>query len=66
MDVKLLLATKVIRHFITQECKDITNACIEVKKDGTRLLTDWGYFEDGLNEIEKWAMKGNEVNDEDN
>lgn len=64
MDAKLLIATKVIRHFITQECKDITTAIIEAKKDGERLYTDWGYFEEGLNEIEKWAWKGDEVYDE--
>lgn len=60
MDVQLLSAIKVLKHFITEECKDIYTACIEVKKDGTRLMTDWGYFEEGLNEIEKWAMKDEE------
>lgn len=61
MDIQLLFAIKVLKHFITEECKDIYTACIEVKKDGARLMTDWGYFEEGLNEIEKWAMKNGET-----
>lgn len=60
MNLQLLFATKVLKHFITQECKDVTTFCIEVKKDGARLMTDWGYFEEGLDEIAKWAMKDKE------
>ena len=60
MNVQLLFATKVLKHFITKECKDVTTAIIEVKKDGERLYTDWGYFKAGLNEIARWAMKDKE------
>ena len=64
MNLQIICAIKVLRHFITKECKDIYTSCIEVKKDGARLLTDWGYFEEGLDEIARWAMKGDEVYDE--
>lgn len=58
MNITLLYAIATIRNFVENECLGKTTSVIVVKKDGTLLKTDWGYFLDGLNEIERWAKNG--------
>ena len=47
-------AISTIKWFIKEKCEDRLTSLIVVKEDGHELRTDWGYFEEGLNEIEKW------------
>lgn len=49
---KLIEAVETIKEFINS-CEGSTTALIT--KSGEMLCTDWGYFEDGLDEIEKYA-----------
>ena len=51
---ELLKAIQVINAFL-DSCKDV-GTCLIIAPDGTRLDTDWGYFEEGLREIENYAM----------
>ena len=51
----ILTSINILRHFIDKECDTVGVNVLKVKSDNTRLLCDWGYFEDGLNEIERWA-----------
>lgn len=46
----------VIRNFIHNKCEDRLTSLIVVKEDGHELKTDWGYFEEGLDEIEAWLL----------
>ena len=57
----------VIRNFIHNKCEDRPTSAdkkncetaaypIVVKEDGHELKTDWGYFEEGLDEIEAWLL----------
>ena len=55
---KLRDAIATIRLFMEEECEERRTASMVVKEDGSKLCTDWGYFEDGLDEIEKWLGKG--------
>lgn len=55
--MQLLYAIAIIKNFFENECDELYTAAIRVKKDGTILRTDWGYFWDGLREIEEWAKK---------
>lgn len=45
-------AVEIIKSFINS-CEDISTGIIRTE-DGVKLYTDWGYFEDGLNEIERY------------
>ena len=50
-------AIRTIRYFIDEKCEERLTCLIVVKEDRTELRTDWGYFEEGLNEIERWLNK---------
>lgn len=52
----LWCAISVIKDFFYNKCEDRYTSLIVVKEDGHELKTDWGYFEDGLNEIEAWLQ----------
>ncbi len=55
---KLINSIATIRWFIEEQCVEKRTASVVVKEDGSKLYTDWGYFEEGLDEIEKWLGKG--------
>lgn len=57
---KLINSIATIRWFMEEECEERRTASMVVKEDKTKLRTDWGYFEEGLDEIEKWVEKRNE------
>ena len=46
-----------IRWFMEEQCEERGTISMVVKEDKTELSTDWGYFEEGLDEIEKWLDK---------
>lgn len=54
---KLINSIATIRWFMEEECEERRTTSMVVKEDGSKLRTDWGYFEEGLDEIEKWAEK---------
>lgn len=49
-------AISAIRQFLDGG-KFITT-CKFITEDGVCLMTDWGYFEEGLDELERYAEKG--------
>lgn len=53
----LINSIATIRWFIEEQCVEKRTASMVVKEDGTKLCTDWGYFEEGLDEIEEWLEK---------
>ena len=57
---KLINSIATIRWFLEEQCVEKRTASVVVKEDGSKLYTDWGYFEDGLDEIEKWLERRNE------
>lgn len=57
---KLRDSIATIRWFMEEQCEERRTASMVVKEDKTKLCTDWGYFEDGLDEIEKWLERRNE------
>lgn len=56
---KLRDAIATIRWFMEEQCEERRTASMVVKEDKTELRTDWGYFEEGLDEIEKWLERRN-------
>ena len=52
----LWCSINMIRDFLYNKCDDRLTSLIVVKEDGHELKTDWGYFEEGLNEIEAWLQ----------
>lgn len=57
---KLRDSIATIRWFMEEQCEERRTASMVVKEDKTELCTDWGYFEEGLDEIEKWLERRNE------
>lgn len=60
---KLKDAIATIWWFMEEQCEEHRTASMVVKEDKTKLSTDWGYFEEGLDEIEKWLDKREKVTD---
>ncbi len=56
-------AISAIRQFLDSG-KFITT-CKFITEDGVCLMTDWGYFEEGLDELERYAKKGEGENTND-
>lgn len=54
--LSLLDALKIIEQFL-QGCRDL-RTCEIVAPNGTKLHTDWGYFEEGLEELKRYAERG--------
>lgn len=50
--MKLIDAIETIKEFI-DSCE--STASVLRTDDGKELIGDWGYFEEGLNEIERYA-----------
>lgn len=57
---KLINSIATIWWFMEEQCEERRTASMVVKEDKTKLCTDWGYFEEGLDEIEKWLERRNE------
>ena len=58
---KLRDSIATIRWFLEEQCVEKRTASVVVKEDGSKLYTDWGYFYEGLDEIEKWLERRNEI-----
>lgn len=53
-EMSLLQSVKIIEDFLTS-CDDHSTSTIMVAPDGTKMNADWGYFEDGLEVIKRYA-----------
>lgn len=49
-----------IRWFMEEQCVEKRTTSMVIKEDGYELCTDWGYFEEGLDEIENWLERRDE------
>ena len=45
-----------IQSFLDDECNFLATSMCKMP-DGTILITDWGYVEDGLKELSRWVQK---------
>ena len=57
----LLDALEIIKQFL-QSCRD-SLTCEIVTPDGMKLHTDWGYFEEGLEELRRYAERRTDETD---
>lgn len=51
-------AISAIRQFLDDG--NFITTCKFITKDGVCLMTDWGYFEEGLDELERYAERSEE------